>query len=86
MNFYGQKYFTWDHLHKTSKNPGKSGAGPRSQNKVGQNTFKNTSEDALDMFCDIVSQYRTDFLELQKIPDRAGPDYDEHFFYEFRNV
>ncbi len=44
-----------NNLHKTSKSPGKSGAGPRSQNKVGQNTFKNTTEDALEMFCDIIS-------------------------------
>ena len=43
----------------------------RSGNKESQYTFKNTPEDDLDTFCDIIShltsKYRPDFLEL------AGP-------------
>jgi len=45
---------------------------------LSQNTFKNTSEDDLDTFCDIISyftsKYRPDFLRTSKI---AGPD--EHY-------
>jgi len=67
---------------KTSKSPGKSkevqgnpespgkfGGGFRSGNKVSQNTFKNTPEDDLDTFCDIIShltsKYRPGFLRLE---------------------
>ncbi len=67
---------------KNSKSPGKSGGGLRSGNKVSQNTFKNTPEDDLDMFCDMIShlasKYRPDFLGLRKLLDRSGPDFDEH--------
>ena len=70
---------------KTSKSPGKSmevRGGLRSGNKVSQNTFKNTPEDDLDTFCDIIShltsKYRPDFLGLRKLLDRSGPDFDEH--------
>jgi len=60
---------------KTSKSPRKSVGGLRSGNKVSQNTFKNTPEDDLDTFCDIIShltsKYRPDFLE-RKLLDRSG--------------
>ncbi len=53
--------------------------GLRFQNKVSQNTFKNTAEDYLDTFCDIISlitsKYRPDFLGTGKI---VGPDFDKH--------
>jgi len=54
---------------KTSRGiPGKSRGGLRSGNKVSLITFKNTPEDDLDMFCDIISyltsKYRPDFLGL----------------------
>jgi hypothetical protein len=69
---------------KTSKSPEKSGevqgspakSGVRlpSGNKVTQNNFKNTLEDDLDMFCDIIShltsKYRPDFFGTSKI---SGP-------------
>ena len=49
----------------------------RSQNKTGQNTFKNTPEDNLDTFCNIIShitsKYRPDFLGLE-----IDPEIDEH--------
>ncbi len=38
-----------------SNSLGKSGGGHRSRNKVSQNAFKNTSEDDMDTFCDIIS-------------------------------
>ena len=45
----------------------------------GQNTFKNTPEDDLDTFCDIIShltsKYRPDFFYTFEI---SGPDFDEH--------
>ncbi len=54
---------------KTSKSPRKSRrarGGLRSGNKVSQNTFKNTPEDDLDTFSDMIShltsKYRPDFL------------------------
>ncbi len=40
---------------KTSNSPGKFGCGLWSRKKVSQNTFKNTPEDDLDTFCDIIS-------------------------------
>jgi len=43
---------------KTSKSPGKPKEGLRSGNKVSQNTFKNTPEDDLDTFCDIISHVK----------------------------
>ena len=55
---------------KTSKIQWKSVGGLRSGNKVSQNTFKNTPEDDLDTFCDIISHW-TD-------PVRTSPDFDEH--------
>jgi len=67
---------------KTCKSPGKSGGGLQSGNKVSQNTSKNTPEDDLDTFCDIIShltsKYRPDFLVLRKLLERTGPDFDEH--------
>jgi hypothetical protein len=49
------------------------GIGPRSGNKIGQNTFKNTPEDNLDTFRDIISlitsKYLQDFLETR--PDQS---------------
>ena len=51
---------------------------PRSRNKVGQNTFKNTPEDDLDTFCGMIShitsKYRLEFLGTWKIAgtDRSG--------------
>jgi len=52
------------------RSPGKSGGGLRSGNKVSQNTFKNTPEDDLDTFCDIIShltsKYHPDLLGLRK--------------------
>ncbi len=61
---------------KTSKSPGKSGVGLRSGNKLSQNTFKTTPEDALDTFYDIIShltsKYHPEFLGLQKLLDRTG--------------
>ena len=51
-----------------SKSPVKSGGLQKFGNKVSQNTFKNTPEDDLDTFCDIIShltsKYRPDFLGL----------------------
>jgi len=56
----------------------KSGGGLRSGNKVSQNTFKNTPEDDLDTYCEIIShltsKYCPDFLGLRKLLDRSGPD------------
>ena len=54
--------------------------------QVSQNTFKNTPEDDLDTFCDIIShltlKYCPDFLGLRKLLDRScprtDPDFDEH--------
>ena len=70
---------------KTSKSPGKSRevrGGLRFGNKVIQNTFKNTSENNLDTFCEIIShltsKYRPDFMGLRKLLDRTSPDFDEH--------
>jgi hypothetical protein len=61
---------------KTSKSPRKPGDGLRSGNKVNQNTFKNTPEDVLDTFCDMIShltsKYRPDFSGLRKLMDRTG--------------
>ena len=55
---------------KTSKSPLKSGGGPRSQNKVSQNTFKNTLEDDLGTFYNITShiasKYRWYFYKLSE--------------------
>ena len=63
---------------RTSLSPGKSGFGLWSGNKVSQNTFKNTPEDDMDTFCDIIShltsKYRPDFLGTSKI----GPDFDAY--------
>jgi len=45
---------------KTSKSPGNSGeirGGLWSGNKVSQDTFKNTPENDLDTFCDIISHF-----------------------------
>jgi len=54
------------------------------QNKVSQNTFKNTHEDDLYTFCDIIShlttKYRPDFFGLGKLLDRSGPDFDENYY------
>jgi hypothetical protein len=56
---------------------------PRSRNKVVQNAFKNTHEDNLNTFCDIISyitsKYRPDFSGTQKNRG-TGPDFDEHYF------
>jgi len=53
---------------KTSKSPAKSRGGLRSGNKISHNAFKNTTEDGLHTFCDIIShltsKYRPDFLGL----------------------
>ena len=53
--------------------------------QVSQNTFKNTPEDDLDTFCDIIShltlKYCPDLLGLRKLLDRGprtDPDFDEH--------
>jgi hypothetical protein len=58
--------------------PGKFGVGLRSGNKESHNTFKNTPEDDLDTFCDIIShltsKYRLDFLGPGKLQDRTGQD------------
>jgi len=58
--------------------------GLLSGNKVSQNTFKNTPEDDLDKFCDIIShltsKYRPDFLGLRKLLGRTSPDFDEHYY------
>jgi len=44
--------------------------------------MKNTPEDDLDTFCDIIShftsKYQPDFLGLRKLLDRTSPDFDEH--------
>ncbi len=43
--------------------------------------LKNTPEDGLDTFCDIISHltsnYRLDFLGLRKLLDRTCPDFDD---------
>ena len=61
---------------KTSKSSRKFSevrGGPRSLNKIDQNAFQNTPEE--DPFCNIISHimsnYRPDFLGLQKLPDRT---------------
>jgi len=52
------------------------------QKQISQNTYKNTPEDDLETFCDIISnltsKYRPDFLGLGKLLDRSGSDFDEH--------
>jgi len=72
---------------KDRGSPGKSGGELRSENKVSQNTLKNTPEDDLDTFCDIIShltsKYRPDFLGLRNSGSvqqfsKSGPDFDEH--------
>jgi hypothetical protein len=40
---------------KASKSPRNFAGELRSENKISQNTFKNTPEDDLDAFCDIIS-------------------------------
>ncbi len=50
----------------------------RSQNKTGQNTFKNTPEDNLDTFCDIISHITT-FWGPRKLPDLTITDFDKHY-------
>jgi len=66
---------------KASKSPEKFAGGLRSGNKVSENTFKNTSDDDLNTFCDIIShltsKYRPDFLGLGKLLDRTIPAFDE---------
>jgi len=62
---------------KTSKSPWKSGGGPWPGNKVSQNTVKNTPEDDLDTFCDMInpltSKHRPGFLGLKIARrDRSG--------------
>ncbi len=74
ISFYGLKRLHYGIIYiKTSKGLGKSVGETRSQNKVGQNTFKNTPEDDMDTFCNIIihitSKYRSDFRGLQKLPD-----------------
>jgi hypothetical protein len=66
---------------KNSKSPGKPREvrGWTSVRKQGKpNTFKNTPENDLDTFCDIIShltsKYRPDFLGLRKLLDQTGPD------------
>jgi len=48
------------------------------------NTFKNTPEDDLDAFCDIIShltsKYRPSFLGLRKLLDRTDSDLTLIFF------
>ena len=47
-----------------------------------QLNLKNTTEDDMGTFCDIIShlksKYRANFLGLRKLLDRSGPDFDEH--------